>query len=302
MADITAVLNQIVPSPTIVAYYGGLYSNIKIPSPTFVGVMNDGFLSLAVSQPTFVATLDSEGVYTLNKSIPLPTLRAKIFAQYQFESSISIGLPRLDSFLGSEVGYHSSLMPLRPIIVSVIDSDNNLWLSRAISRPIVNSLWVNDVFNDTATVYAFNTFNSAHTQYTNFGFNSYFKLGSVYYGINSSGIHRLDASLDGTTQIQAEVHVPISDYQKQGLKACTDAILLGRLEGDFEVITVNDEQEEREGFIVRSDDRAGLHRIRVKIHKGLKGSVWQYKLKNVDGSNFAINNLEVYLKELSRIR
>ena len=86
------------------------------------------------------------------------------------------------------------------------------------------------------------------------------------------------------------------------MKCCSDAIVYGRCDGDIEIQFVTDEQEERDGYIIPFDDRAGMHRRRVKIPKGILGNTWQYKIKNVGGSKFDLNAFEVFLKTVQRIR
>lgn len=277
--------------------------NQVIIQPILVATLNDWQLNTVISQPILSAQIDSGSAFTLSSAIVRPTFYSQLISGQLISLDKTISQPKLSAEILAEVTYDLIKTINNVSIVGSIYQGNLYALDTTMRKPTVVGMINNEVINSSTTsTFVVNTMNSAHSTYSNYGFNSYFKLANTYYGINSTGVWKLTGDLDGTVEIQSEVQTPISSFNVQGLKACCDAIIFGRLHGDMEVVTVNDEQEEREGFIVSSDEREGLHRIRVKIPKGLKGSTWQYKLKNVSGSKFSINNFEVFIRELQRIR
>lgn len=154
-------------------------------------------------------------------------------------------------------------------------------------------------YSDNNTVVC-NTLTTCLSTYSNFAFNSYFTKGTDIYGIKNDGVFLIGAQYDAGSYIQTEAVTPISSFGKQGAKACSDAFILGRFIGQIEIVVVTDEQREYSCLLTNESEREGLHRLRVKIPKGIKGSVLQYKIRNVDGNFFSINNLEVILRELQR--
>lgn len=302
--------------PLSFAYYStNTYELVTITSsPALIAVINDWNLNSTIEQPTLVANINVGEVFTFSQVIAQPSISAIVTRGQIYTFNSTMHRLKLDASIIGQDFYTFSNVINNITLSGSISSDAIYRLTTTLRKPVVTAYWTNDVFvytvhppgGDTSTpdvkTYVVNTLNTGHSEYTNHEFNSYFKLANSYYGINKSGVFKLTGDLDDTIPITAQVDTPVSSFDKQGLKACTDAIILGRLQGDMEVITVNDEQEQREGFIVTQDLREGLHRIRVKIPKGLKGSTWQYKIKNIDGCQFSINNFEVFLKELQRIR
>jgi len=301
----TYVFNNTVARPTFALEWlsNNLDLNQTIIQPILVATMNDWQLNTTIAVPVLEAGIDAGEGLTLDKVMLQPSLAARIVSGQQITFDKTLSPPRLDAIITQEQSY-SLLTTISNIsLVASIVSNSNYILDATLAKPTVVGSILNEVINaSTTSTFVINTMTSAHSTYSNFGFNSYFKLANSYYGINSTGVWKLTGDLDITTSIQTDVETPISSFDKQGMKACCDAIIFGRLQGDIEVVTVNDEQEEREGFIVNQDEREGLHRIRVRIPKGLKGATWQFKLRNVDGSQFSINNFEVFLRELQRIR
>lgn len=311
----TATFIHTAPRPTYT--FAWLSNNLDFDQtarqPTLVATLNDWNLNTTVAQPLLMAETLTGEVISFSEVIVKPQLVAQLISGRSLTLQQQIRRPHLTALITVEQHYYLSHVIVRPSLSASIMLDSVYTLNKIISNISLISSWINDVFNVPPTTpggtdypdvktYVMNTLNGAHSEYLNYGFNSYFKLANKYYGINRDGVYELTGNLDKTANIDAEVHVPISSYDVQGLKSCPDAIIFGRLSGDLELIAVLDEQEQREGFIVYNDGREGLHRIRVKIPKGLKGSTWQFKLKNVNGSQFNINNLEVFLHELQRVR
>ena len=301
----TYALNSTIAQPAFALEWlsNNLDLNQTIIQPILVATMNDWQLNTTITAPVLKATIDGGSTFEVNKVLLLPTLAATMVGGQLLSLNKTLFTPTISSSFSQEHSYNLVSTINNISIVATLVSSGQYTLDTTFAKPTVVGSILNEVINaSTNSTFVINTMNSAHSTYSGFNFNSYFKLANSYYGINATGVWKLTGDLDDTNNIQTEVHTPISSFEKQGMKACCDAIIFGRLQGDMEVITVNDEQEEREGFIVNQDEREGLHRIRVRIPKGLKGSTWQYKLKNVDGSRFSINNFEVFLRELQRIR
>lgn len=274
-----------------------------LSQPTFSIYADQWVLNTTLSRMTIASEVISGTISTITIEPNQPTLTTTSLVSQIYTSNLVINKPAFTTLLTSEIEYSFDNTMVRPTLVMSMYQDGYYNLTNILRRPTLLAQWLNQsVSLTTSKTYVLNTFNTAHTEYTNFSFNSYFVLNGKVYGVNSSGVYELSGDLDVASTIAAEVHLPVSSFEKQGLKACSDAFVLGRLAGDIELCVVLDEQEERTSLVTYSDTREGLHRIRTKIPKGLKGSVWQPKIKNIDGSNFAINNLELQLRELQRVR
>lgn len=288
---------------SISEYFNTYTCAISVNRPIINGNLNQWVTTINVRRPTISAETFSGSSLASNINIrPIGIIASIIQGQLTQVHIITPAVHISGRIVQSEI-FNSSIIVNKPRVCGSILSQQIYTFNTRIKKPTLVISVINESADFTAyATYVFNTLTTATSTYTNFNFNSYFKLDNKYYGVSDSGIYELTGNNDVASNIQSEVYLPISSFDKQGLKACSDAIIFGRLSGDIEVVVVLDEQEEREGLFVTSDERQGLHRIRVKVPKGLKGSTWQYKLRNVDGSDFSINNFEVFLKELKRIR
>jgi len=180
--------------------------------------------------------------------------------------------------------------------VVCFNTANNLISGNAINPASLKDTWV------------VNTINSAHSRYTNFVYNSFFKYNNELYGSNTLGIYKLTGDIDysGTTitninpQIEAAITTPTIDFDKRQTKAVSDAYIYSRSYGDIIISVSVDEGELREGLHCHYDNREGLHRKRTKIPRGLKGSNWKFIVSNIDGSYFNIFGMDITAKTLKR--
>lgn len=136
-----------------------------------------------------------------------------------------------------------------------------------------------------------NTATGGHGQYTNYPFTDMFRLGSDYYGVNSSGVYRLSGLLDDATEIPWIGTTGVTDFGARQKKYAPDAYIHLRQTKDVNFRTIVDEQKDRGGYVIEPDDNPGLHRRRVKLAKGLSGTDWQISVDGVGSVN--IGSVEV---------
>jgi len=151
-----------------------------------------------------------------------------------------------------------------------------------------------------------NPINGAHSRYTNYIFNSFFKYKDNHYGANNLGIFQLTGDIDysGVTTLESDIDsfiiTPTSDYDKRQKKAIDSFFIHSRAAGELLIDIIVDEDNIIEDIPVRYDNRVGLHRKRAKIPKGVQGTDFRFKIKNIDSSYFNIFNAEVSVKTLKR--
>lgn len=137
--------------------------------------------------------------------------------------------------------------------------------------------------------------------YTNYGFNSLFKgSDGFYYGCNSSGIFRLTGKNDNGSQIAASVVSGISDFNQRLQKHLPDAYLALRNEGSMELSITTDEATRRTYPISARDGQQGLHTKRCKLARGIKGRNVQIEIRNVAGSSFDLQGVDLITEPTSR--
>jgi len=151
-----------------------------------------------------------------------------------------------------------------------------------------------------SSVLCMNTKTNGVSTYTKYNFNSFFKIGSDYYGCSTSGLYKLVGDTDAGTEIQATLSTPVQDFDSQKLKAIRDCYAYIRSSGDTNVRLITNEQTDRSGYVLVYDNVDGIHRRRVKVAQGLRGTTWQCIITNESGAAFELKQVDVIPKELDR--
>lgn len=138
-----------------------------------------------------------------------------------------------------------------------------------------------------------------HSRYTHYDFDFFFTLNGKQYAGNQEGVFLLEGNTDfldnegnPTQLIESEVVTGASDLGIKFVKQVSDVYVYGRVAGDLELTSVIDEETYVAG-LTAAYEVTGTHRMRIKHPRGVKGNAWQFKLKNVDGCDFAIQEMNM---------
>ena len=140
--------------------------------------------------------------------------------------------------------------------------------------------FVEEVVAGVISAYVVNTNTAGHSVYDNYNFNSFFRLGSTYYGCSSDGLFSIGATLD----VPWEVKTGLTTFNEVKRKFVHDTRLTMRTNAEVEVTEIVDEQIERSNAIVTEDDLNGFHARRCKLPKGIHGTSWQFKISGASGA------------------
>ena len=139
------------------------------------------------------------------------------------------------------------------------------------------------------------------SEYTNYNFNSFFKIGQDYYGCSSAGLFKLTGSTDNTVAVsQSVIRSAASDFGEQRFKSVRDCYVYLRSTDDTSIRLITNEQVDRDGYPIYYDGIDGLHRRRVKVAQGIRGTTWQVEFKNESGSDFTLKQVDVIPATLNR--
>lgn len=151
-----------------------------------------------------------------------------------------------------------------------------------------------------------NVSNSYHSRYTNFVFNSFFKFDHVFYGANALGIYALTGDKDFAGEVGLESPIdaftlhPNTDFTIRETKYGSDAYIGVRSSADMVLDVTVDEEVVCTNLPFPYKQKTGTHRRRAKLPRGLKGTTWQLKVKNVAGGDFKLFGLEVSMQASAR--
>lgn len=302
-------MNYVLSKPIFLFRGNDWNSSNTLSSPTIYASINSWWLDSLITTPTVISSVDSEIVYATMYIVPTITIASTYQQSSIFDLTKIVRLPQIDFSSNISNNYTLSSLLANPSFSSSFSVSSFFSAALCTSRP---TIVFSSNFTSTTSkqTWILNTITDAHSRYTNYDFNSYFKIGDKNFGVKDDGIYEItgdyDITLDNNleqvyTNIEAAVALPLTNFDEQSLKMCSDAIAYCRATGDLEVVVTTDEQYVVDNLFIYHDDRPGMHRKRVKIPKGLKGNSWQYTIKNVDSSDFGINAFEVMVKTLQRI-
>ena len=152
--------------------------------------------------------------------------------------------------------------------------------------------------DQTYSGWVMNTRNNAVTEYDNYPFNSFTKIGQTYYGANSSGLYALDGDTDDGDEILASATLGIMDFSGETKTLLGDCFLALRSDGEVLIKIKSDDNIERWYKISSTDDVLGDKR--AKPAKGVKSRYWTFTLENIDGSDFEITEFTLIPVSLKR--
>lgn len=278
---------------------------LNIINPSIISTLNSLSLKTTIPKILTVISTTTRAPYSLNVTLPKPQLNTLINASLACRLNINLVKPVLNAFGKFPNVYSCKIITKKVQTVLSATAPVSFRLTKQLSRPVITSVAVL-TFTGNRQTWVFNTITTAHSRYTNYDFNSYFKIGTKNYGTNSNGIFELIGNTDwastGNTNITGIVQTPVSDFNEQQLKSTSEAFINCRTEGQLEVQIVADEEQKRTGFNTVADSRNGIHRRRVLLPKGLRGNSWQFFIKNIAGCTFDITSFEVNLRTLQRVK
>jgi hypothetical protein len=152
-----------------------------------------------------------------------------------------------------------------------------------------------------ASAFSLNAKLLAAAEYDNYPFTSLFRLGTDVYGIAAGGLYKLTGANDNGAQITAEIISGVSTCGFPQLKNAPDVYLDLRGDGDIAITPVYDEDDDPYEFIEPCDNDMHLTTQRVQLDRGAEGTHIQWRLRNMDGSNFDLQSVMVSVQPRRRI-
>lgn len=145
--------------------------------------------------------------------------------------------------------------------------------------------------------------NGAVTTYTNYSFNSFCEYDrNTYYGANSTGIYKLGGpnnsyDNDDGTNIALEIkkeHIDLGVFQE---KRVSEVYFNLESDGDFSLELSADGKSQK--YMV-SNGFPNLHVLQFIPGKGLSGKLIDFDIKNHNGSDLKLNEIEMLIDILTR--
>lgn len=151
--------------------------------------------------------------------------------------------------------------------------------------------------------FVMNTATKGVTEYSNYPFESYAKIGKRYYGAAQNGVYLLEGDTDDSTPIEAYVRTAMLQVAS-GKQARMPAAYLGYTSSGqlvMKVVTTSEAGTKAEWWYELVSQTASAPREgRIKVGKGLKSVYWQFALSNKNGADFSLDVLKLWPMPLDR--
>jgi len=133
----------------------------------------------------------------------------------------------------------------------------------------------------------------APTQYRNFNFNSMCVFQGQPLATSVDGLYSLDdANDDDGTDINSYVEFPTSDLGQLVAKRFRKMYIGYETSGSI-VVTVKVDGDIEQSYTLSPDQVGQIqHRGILPMSRSQKGVYWIFKVENVDGADFSVDNIE----------
>jgi len=152
------------------------------------------------------------------------------------------------------------------------------------------------------TAMVLNTESLGVTEYTNYPFNSFGRMGQTYLGATDSAIYALNGASDDGTNIDAVIRSGMTNFGTNLYKRVPRAYLGYTSDGALIMKTLSTSggvKTERWYELTprTADAPTGA---RIKLGRGVKATYWQFELVNKSGADFDISSLQLFPMILNR--
>ena len=148
------------------------------------------------------------------------------------------------------------------------------------------------IAGETYPAWAVNLSSFAPTRYENYNFNSFAKIGGLDLGASADGLYELGGDDDDGTQIDASIMLGRDPRGSGQVKRSRRVYLHGTSDDKLEVRVV-----EPDGTVYAYQTELALDENitvqRAKLGRGLAASYFQLEVRNVNGGDFALEQIEV---------
>ena len=144
-----------------------------------------------------------------------------------------------------------------------------------------------------------NLSNLSITQWCDYDFNSFCKIGDSYFGASESGIFELTGDDDNGTDIDAFFELILSDFGISNMKRIRSIYVGGEANGGL-TLTLKDDENNSRTYILNLTSGNKQSGAKVNVGRDGLGRYWQTRIDNIGGAYFAIDAIEVLAIILGR--
>jgi len=141
-------------------------------------------------------------------------------------------------------------------------------------------------------VWAINAQTFAPSSYASFNFDSFAQVGNRYFAANENGLYELTGDDDDGAEIAATFMLARDPHKSSRPKHSGIAYLHGTSDGKMQVRVIT-----AEGAVYNYKTEAALDDVvkarRVKFGRGVESHYWQLEVRNMNGDDFEVEQIEL---------
>lgn len=185
------------------------------------------------------------------------------------------------------------------LIQSEVSVGNTTTLAEIVYQALISTMSAGDVASlqrDGMSVWALNMDVMGSTRYEGFDFNSFMTIDGQTYGVNATGIHRLEGSTDDGAPIPAAVDFGSLSFGTNSRKALP-YVYVGMSSTGKTVLKV--ESDGQTYYYTARDSTELMKSHRFELGRGLRSTFYGLSL-TTDGEAFDLHNIDFQPVELKR--
>jgi len=228
----------------------------------------------------------------------MPIVAAELVVVPGLVGGVTAPVPQVNAILG--FGLYGAVVVPHPEPDGIIAGAIPI-LSGAVyaQQPRVFAVLSSSVVGVSGGAIVVNLDNKALSMYEDFQYDSFVTFGGNALAIGVNGIVLVGGDTDEGDPISARLAMSEVEFSEPGHKRITDVYVDLRGDGELSMTTVADEVNSST-YHVPIPPVDTIETVRVKHGRGTKGRHWQTTIRNVDGSDFEIQAVEMLVDILSR--
>lgn len=292
--DVTA------PLPRVAGIINGVNGAVVAPVPTVQATIVLGVLFNGAVVAPFPSVASIINRYLGGAVVaPSPSANGTLLIGVAFDGAVRAPLPFVSAQLFTRALSGSPASPF-PSASGSLAASIPMLNGAALAPVPFASGELRIVTTVSGTALVVNLSNKAPSRYSGYGLDSICLLNGVMYGVSkTAGIFTLDGSDDDGTPIDARVMLGELDFGVREHKRIPDIYLDVRADGDLSVLMSVDGNEPVE-YTITTPSSKNIELVRQKLARGEKGGRWQPEIRNVNGSDFELQNIGMLIDVLAR--
>jgi len=178
------------------------------------------------------------------------------------------------------------------------------WIAAQVSGFPAIARWTADgsaagALTDAYSGIAMNARSAAVSEYTNYRFNSFAKIGADYYGAGPGGLFKLEGITDDGAAVNWKLRTGQHDDKNPGLKRIPEVLLALRSSGKVRVRVYKDDNTYYD-YILPAVQTNTIHQHRVVPGKGMRSRYFAVEAQSIDNSDLELDSMQVNMTDTTR--